>query len=158
MRLSDRGPLGTCGERLSGAGCAQQAEALQVVTPVEVVDAVIVVGELDRVLLPEPEPGAAVLRGEREPEYAVLPRLMAADTTPGQLLLLVERDDLHHRVEVPGERPLHPGTDRGRRGRHLGRPPACHPGRLGQRSPDRAGLRIDIHYVVNGLHGYSPVP
>jgi hypothetical protein len=150
----ERGRLGTCLERLAGAGSAQQAEALEVVAPVEVVDAVIVIGELDRVFLPEPEPGAAVIqRGEHEPEDAVLPGVMPADAAPGQLLLLVEGDDLHHRVEVFGERPLDPGSDRGRGRPHLGRPPARHPVRLGQRGPDQAAFRVDVYHVVDGLHG-----
>src|SRR5260370_41816401 len=42
-------------KRAAGARRAQQAEAFEVVTPVVVVDPVVVVGQLDRVLRPEPK-------------------------------------------------------------------------------------------------------
>src|SRR5712692_4751117 len=146
-------------EWLAGAGCAQQAQALQVVTPVEVVDAVIVVGELHGVFLPEPELGAAVTEvGELEPEGAVLPGVMAGHAAPAELPLLVQGDDLHHRVEIPGERPVDSHTDRCLLGSQLGRPPARHLVRLGQRRPDWPGSRIDVHYMVDRLHRAPPYP
>jgi hypothetical protein len=71
-------------ERFADASGAEEAEAFEVVTPVEVVGAVAVVVELHGVVLPEPQPGASgVLPHELEPERVVLPRVVTGDAAPG---------------------------------------------------------------------------
>src|SRR6266536_744941 len=96
------GPGGRLGlERLAGPGRGEQAQAFQVVAPVEVVVAVGVVAQLTGVVLPEPHQRAAVLPGQLEPERVGRPRLVAADALPrdqgpGGLV-----GDPHLRVEVP---------------------------------------------------------
>jgi hypothetical protein len=101
-------------ERIAFADGAEEAQAFKVIAPVEVVGAVAVIVQLDGVVLPEPQPGAPLLKlHQLEAEYVVLPWGMPVDTTPTQLALLFEGGDFHNRVEVPGESPVQQRTNFG---------------------------------------------
>lgn len=82
-----------CGywKRFAGAGSTEEAQAFEVVAPVKVVDAVAVIVQLDGVVLPEPQPGAPVLKLHKlETERVVLPWVVPGDTVPAQFATLIE--------------------------------------------------------------------
>src|SRR5712692_4897466 len=127
-----------CGrlERFADAGGAEEAQAFEVVTPVEVIDAVAVVVELDCVVLPEPQPGASVVELRKlKPERAIFPRIVTGDAAPDQLAALIEGGDFHHRVEVPGEGPVLLHAHLSFRRVQFGTPPASQAMRIGERGP-----------------------
>src|SRR5690349_7500373 len=116
---------------LAGPGSQQQAQALQVVAPVEVVDPVVVVAEFGGVVLGEPEPCPAVRQpGYLERERVVLPVVMPVDAAPHQPLPVCGFGHLHDRVEVAAEDERHPRPGTGSLDAHLRGPPARQP-RLG---------------------------
>ena len=78
-------------KRFAFARGAEEAQAFEIIAPVEVVRAVAVIVQLDGVVLPEPQPGASgVLPHKLEPERVVLPRVVTGDASPGELAALVE--------------------------------------------------------------------
>lgn len=143
-------------KRLARARRAVQAQALQVVAPVVVVDAVIVILEFHGVLLPEPHLGTPVVEpGEFEPEVAVLPGLVTRDASPAQVAAIVETGDLHDRAEFRIEYPVHLYAD-GRRCRpDLGCPPALHRARLSEGGPHRRGRGVQVENMMNSFHWFT---
>ena len=94
-------------KRFAFARGAEEAQAFEIIAPIEVVGAVAVIVQLDGVVLPEPQPGMPILElHQLEAEQVVLPRNMTVNTAPAELALLLEGGDFHDRVEVPGEGPV----------------------------------------------------
>jgi hypothetical protein len=72
-------------ERLADTRLAEQPQAVEVVAPVVVVDAVGVGIALSGVVLPEAQPGSVgVVVGELEAERILRPRIVPADALPDQ--------------------------------------------------------------------------
>src|SRR5690348_3556106 len=141
---------------LAGSGGQQQAQALQVVAPVEVVDPVVVVTELGGVVLGEPQPRPAVRQpGQLERERVVLPVVMSVDAAPHQPLPVYGFGDLHDRVEVAAEDERHPRPGTGLLDAHLRGPPARQPRIGSQRVPHRRAAGVYVQYMMNGLHPAS---
>src|SRR5215831_9303865 len=90
--------------RHAGALLAQLLQAVQVVAPVEVVDAVRLVGKLLRVLLHELQERLALAFVQRERKRVVLPGGVAADARPPHQAWTVQRRLLHQWIEISAER------------------------------------------------------
>src|SRR6266487_4698213 len=69
-------------EGLAGPGFAEQAQAFQVIAPVEVVGAVGVVAQLAGIVLPEPNDRASAVLFQLEAEGVVSPRFMTSYALP----------------------------------------------------------------------------
>src|SRR5499427_9378933 len=90
-------------ERRAAAGIAEQAQAFQVIAPVEVVRAVVVIAQLTRVVLPETDDRPVAFVPELEAEGVLGPRLMPADAFPAHQGRWLKRGDSHVGVEITGE-------------------------------------------------------
>src|SRR5215469_10284845 len=96
--MREPGRVCRCRFRSTGAG------SFQVVTPVVVVDAVVVVAKLAGVVLPEAQAGPGAAAFEPEPEGVLAPLVNASHARPGEHGGGVEVSDLHLGIESAMER------------------------------------------------------
>lgn len=142
-------------KRFAFARGAEEAQAFEIIAPIEVVGAVAVIVQLDGVVLPEPQPGASVVKLRKlKPECAIFPWIVTGDAAPDQLAALIEGDDFHHRVEVSGEGPVLLRAHLSFRRAQSGAPPACQAVRYGERGPDSRCGYVDIDDVMDKLHRF----
>jgi superfamily I DNA/RNA helicase len=87
-------------EGLAGPGFAEQAQAFQVIAPIEVVGPVGVVAQLAGVVLPEPNDGATAFLFQLEAEGVVRPRFASSHAFPAHQAGRVELGDPHVGVEI----------------------------------------------------------
>src|SRR5580704_3510283 len=103
ITLGDSCRRGSGLERLAAAGIAEQAQAFQVIAPVEVVCAVVVIAQLTRVVPPETDDRPVAFVPELEAESVLRPRLMPAGAFPAHQGRWLKRGDPHAGVEITGE-------------------------------------------------------
>src|SRR5580692_7845760 len=155
ITLGDSCRRGSGLERLAAAGIAEQAQAFQVITPAEVVCAVVVIAQLTRVVLPETDDRPVAFVPELEAEGVLRPRLMPADAFPAHQGGWLKRGDPHVGVEITGEGEMHYRAGPCL-GLHDGGPPSGQSLGGGQRREYRVPRCGGVEHMVNGLQLLTP--